>query len=82
MSLHLNNTENKASRLQVSREYLCDGNKYVQNVSLSGEQQPTFLVLRSRFHLECFIYFTPGKKKEQSKSGLYRPVHCNYVNED
>jgi hypothetical protein len=64
-----------------------DGNKYLQNVNLSGEQQSTFLAPQSRFNLECFIYFIPlerkkGKKKEQSKSGLYKPVHCNYVNED
>jgi hypothetical protein len=68
-ALHLNKTaEQDFLRLQMSHECRCDGNKYLQNVSLAGEQQSTFLVLRSRFNLECFIYFTPGKK-ERGKKG-------------
>jgi len=49
----------------MSRECRCDGNKYLQNASLAGEQQSIFLVLQSRFNLECFIYFTPGKKERE-----------------
>jgi hypothetical protein len=62
------------------REYLCDGNKYLLNVSLSREQESTFLPLQSLFHLESFIYFKP--EKINIKSGLYRSVHHNYVNEN
>lgn len=62
--LHLNNTvKQEFPRTSACRENICDGKKWLQNVSLSREQQSTFLELRSRFHLECFIYFNPGREK-------------------
>jgi hypothetical protein len=60
--LHLNNTvKQKSPPTNVCREYICDAKKYLQNVSLSREQQSTFLALQSRFHLEYFIYFSLEK---------------------
>jgi len=63
----------------MSSECRRDGNKYLQNVSLAGEQQSTFLVLQSRFNLECFIYFTSGKKerkKERKKEKNRTKADC------
>ena len=75
--LHLNKTvEQDFPRLQMSHECRRDGNKYLQNVSFTGEQQFKFLVLQSRFNLECFIYFTPEKKERRKKKRNRAKADC------